>query len=617
MPVILNWLLRLLPTNPICLRLVSGGSRRWRHLVIRGAYLALMITVTLFILLASVGGASLSLRGLAASGASIFQVTAYVQVIVICLLTPIFMAGAIVHEASPRTWDIMLTTPLNSLQIVIGNLFGRLFFVLALLLSSLPLFVLLQMFGGVPGRTIIASYVIAACSALLVASIAVMLSVTRTGGRRAVFVFYVVVVLYLVITFIGDNFLRIGVTTAAGAVANSTTWLTAINPFLAIEALLSPSTYIVPDTWNDSWWTRQWMGKPVSTFNWLCVICSLLLIIYSTLRVRVLGLKTGQSTWLQRLLRVSAASATTRPPRIVGHNPVAWRESHLRRTVSLLVARWGFLIVGLIVLFVILGIHASSAGTSRDFMTTQALLMGLLLAETIIVVLTAINLSATAVSREREDGFLDLILTTPIQPGPYLAGKHRGLILYLAPMIALPVVSMLLISGYVLIGGLGASVSIPTSMASNITVNVPLMFPAVGLAFAIVFVPFIAFCVMIGLHWSIRSRGTIGSIVAAVLILFAIIGLLGACGLTAANSVPYLGVCLTTMNPGNLILLLDDPARWLQSSWVNEDSTTTIQWLLIIGSVVSGSIYVAIAWAMHRSMTQTFMMTVRRLSGTS
>ena len=111
--------------------------------------------------------------------------------------------------------DILLTTPLNALQIVLGNLFGRLFFVLALLLSTLPLFSLTQLYGGVPGPSIFFSYAIAACSAFVVAAIAVTLSVTRTAGRRAVFVFYTSVVLYLFATYAVDTWLR--VPTAAGS----------------------------------------------------------------------------------------------------------------------------------------------------------------------------------------------------------------------------------------------------------------------------------------------------------------------------------------------------------------------------------------------------------------
>src|ERR1044071_6509394 len=154
MPVFVNWLLRLLPTNPICMRLVQGGSRRMRHLYIRMGYLAAMIAVLLLVLMSEVGSGSLSLRNLANGGATMFQWVSYLQVGLICILTPVFMAGAIAQEANPQTWDILLTTPLNSLQIVLGNLFGRLFFVLALLFSSLPLFAVTQYFGGVTGASI-------------------------------------------------------------------------------------------------------------------------------------------------------------------------------------------------------------------------------------------------------------------------------------------------------------------------------------------------------------------------------------------------------------------------------------------------------------------------------
>ncbi|MCH2134607.1 MAG: ABC transporter permease subunit [Phycisphaerales bacterium] len=621
MPALLNWLLRLLPTNPICLRLVAGGSRRWRHLVIRGAYLAVMIGVMLFILLASLGGASMSMRALAASSASIFQITSYVQVLLICLLTPVFMAGAIVHESSPKTWDILLTTPLNSLQIVLGNLFGRYFFVLALLLSSLPLFALLQMFGGVPGRTIIASYVIAAMSALVVAAIAVTLSVDRRGGRRAVFVFYVVVVLYLTATFILDANLRMAVPSTAGVAAYSTTWLTPLNPFLAIQALLSPSTYVVTGEWSESWWSRQWMGNPISSFNWLCVVISLVLIVYSTLRVRILAIRASGGSLLHKIFRIAPKLATERAARGVGHNPVAWRESHQRRSVGSILARWGFLAVGLAVLIVILAVHSSAlvdnspqaminAGTSQ----TRSLIIALLFAETIIIVLTAINLSATAVSREREDGSLDLILTTPIQPGPYLAGKHRGLVRYLLPMILLPVISMLIIAAYVMLFDPAPQTR---TMSTGQVVETPLVMPSASLGFALVFIPFIAFCVMVGLHWSIRSKGTIGSIVAAVIIILVFIGLLGTCALAAGHNIPVFGVLMTTLSPGNIILTIGDPVEWFRDSWRSDSSGQTVRTMLVIGGLISGLIYVLIAWAMHRSMTRTFMMTVRRLSGTN
>ena len=106
MPAFINWLLRLLPTNPIIMRLVQGGSRRQRHLFLRSGYLAVMIVVLLFALLSTIQGAP-SVRDLARSGAQTFTRISYLQVALICLLTPVFMAGAIAQEANPKTWDII------------------------------------------------------------------------------------------------------------------------------------------------------------------------------------------------------------------------------------------------------------------------------------------------------------------------------------------------------------------------------------------------------------------------------------------------------------------------------------------------------------------------------
>tara|TARA_B100001059_G_scaffold195821_1_gene200464 strand:+ start:10443 stop:12296 length:1854 start_codon:yes stop_codon:yes gene_type:complete len=616
MPKILNWLLRLAPTNPICIRIVAGGGRRWRDMVIRALYLSFMIALTLSVLLGNLGSGYFSMRGLASSGASIFQATAYVQIILICLLTPLFMAGAIVQESNPRTWDILLSTPLNSAQIVLGNILGRLFFIVALLLASLPLFIFLQMFGGVPGHTIIDSYVIAICSALLVASIAVTLSVTRIIGKKAVFVFYAAIVLYLVGTFVLDSILRTPINTTAGIAANSTTWLTPLNPFLAIEALLQPSTYQTVEVWGRGWLHTQWMMHPVQTFNWLCCLISVILVVYATLRVRLLIFPNINIDWLLKVFKLSPDGAVTRMPRPVGQNPIAWRESHLRRNLGSICSRWGFLIVGLLLLVGVLINYAMSDGLQDSIRFTRLMLTGLLMAEVIIVVLTAVNLSATAVSGEREDGFLDLILTTPIQPGAYLAGKNLGLVKYLMPMIALPVVSMLLISLFMYAGGVGPPVVFERLMANGMLVQEPLVIPSLGIAFMLVFVPFIAFCVMVGLHWSIRSRGNIGSVVASVLLLSSLFLMLGLCVMPAGVNLPMLGVLLTNLNPANMLITLEDPVSWLAKSWQSDPEGGTIQFMMIIGGLISGGIYLGLAWAMHKSMTRTFMMTVRRLSGT-
>lgn len=604
MPALIDWFLALLPTNPICMRLVQGGSKRLRHLYVRSGYLAILMVILLISLL----GPAQSLRELAQRGANAFTIVAFGQVALICLLTPVFMAGAIAQEANPRTWDILLTTPLNAAQIVLGNLFGRLFFVLALLLSSLPLFLFIQYFGGVPGDSILLSYLVAGCSAFIVAAIAVTLSVTRTAGRRAVFVFYVSVVLYLFATWAID--MRLRVPTGVGSMASYTTIMTPLNPFLALEALLLSNTYVAGvANVNASAFVQWWKGSPVAVFCWLSVLISIMLMLFSTIRLRVIGAKVGQIPWYRRIIGLGAAGASTREPRKVGKNPISWRESSSHTlSVAGVLGRWSFILIGLAVACVVIGFFHAKGMSVSDL---RVALLTIIAAEVTIVVLAALNMSATAVSKEREDGTLDIILTTPIQPGPYLSGKLRGLVLYLLPMLLVPVITMLIAGAYCLVNPEATSVS--TSVGTN-TFLVPVVSLTSAIAMLILFPPFIAFSVMIGLQWSIRSKGTISSIIAAVMIMLVVVGVIGLCGTASGQGIPYLGAIISSASPFNLIFAAFMPGSAIPSTL--QEARASYGLTLLSGAAIAGLIYVGIVLGMHASMKKSFMMTVRRLAGT-
>ncbi|MCI0674794.1 MAG: ABC transporter permease, partial [Phycisphaerales bacterium] len=595
----------------------QGGSKRMRHLYIRAGYLGLTIIVLLFVLLTQLGGSgSMSLRNLASSGANMFDMISYLQVGLICILTPVFMAGAIAQEANPQTWDILLTTPLNNLQVVLGNLFGRLFFVIALLFSSLPLFAVTQYFGGVPGDSIFASYAIAGSSALLVAAIAVTLSVTRTAGRRAVFVFYICVILYLFLTYAVDIRWRQSFPVAAGSSADYTTAITPLNPFLALEVLLRSNTYVprdVIDFADYPWPVKVWFTQPIKSFCWLCVLISLFLIGFSTIRLRVIGARVGAAPWYRRIFGLGVKGAAERPPRSVSRNPIAWRESAARgKTFLALLARWGFVGVGVVIALVLVTMYHTGLWSAADL---KLAVTSVVAAEIVIITLAALNMSATAVSREREDGTLDLILTTPIQPGPYLAGKLRGLIQFLLPMIIVPLATLAILSFYVLSDGLGQGnvmLSTPLVTTTN-AVTLPIVFPEGVLAMAIMLPPFIAFCVMVGLQWSIKSRGTIGSVIMAVFIVIAIVGVLSLCGMASGGNMDVVGGVINTWSPINLLFAIVYPGNTIPSAFTRSVAAGRIS--LIIGAMIAAVAYSALVYGMHSNMKRTFMMTVRRLAG--
>lgn len=624
MPVVLRWLLRLGPTNPIAVRLVQNGSRRSRHFYIRAIYLGVMIAVLLYALLLNVAGATASYQKLAIAGSAAFTYVAYLQIALICILAPVFMAGAIAQEADPRTWDILLTTPLGAGEIVLGNLFGRLFFILALLFASLPLFAVTQYFGGVPGSSIFASYLIAAAAALLVGAMAIALSVSRLVGRRAVFTFYIAVITYLIVTIAADSFLSKG----------GVTWMTSLNPFLALRALLDPTGYPRAGEGTTTGLATWFLERPVTTWCVLAIGVSVALMAASTITVRLGGIAgfgagsrdANRVPWYRRLLGFGAKGAEHRPPRQVWHNPISWREAAARNaTFGRIVSRWSFIVLG--VLFgaaLVWALHTSSL-TTREF---RAALMYTSIGEVLVIALVAINMSATAVSREREDGTLDLILTTPITPSQYLSGKLQGIVAYLLPMIAVPILTLALPAVYSALDGLGnsaaASVSYtpPVRTAWGMTtggtptpITVPLVLPEAVIVAPVVLVPFVAFCVIVGMQWSLKSKGTIGSVMWTVGVVAAIAGVAGLCAWNAAGSIASIGPVLGAMSPFSAIYACV-VAEDAMSSTVVSQGLAAARVALVIGAIIAAGVHVAVVYGIRASMTRNFDMTVRKLAGT-
>lgn len=625
MPVFVRWLLRLGPTNPITVRLVQNGSRRSRHLYIRSAYLAALIVVLLWALLLNTDEGAMSYRALAEAGAVSFQWIAYLQIALICILAPVFMAGAIAQESNPRTWDILLTTPLSAVQIVLGNLLGRLFFILALLLCSLPLFALTQYFGGVPGRSIFASYAVAGCAALLVGSIAIALSVSRLVGRRAVFAFYVSVVSYLAVTY-AINYWMVNSGRGAGPRGSGVTWMTAINPFLALEALLNPSNYPraepgpgVPDSGPAKWFLQT----PVTTWCVGSALLSLVLLGGSTLTVRTGGLGSiggaqAGVPWYRRLLGLGGAGFEHRPPRAVWTNPIAWREAAARNaTLGRMAARWSFIALGALLGIGLIAMHYGGGMTTSDY---RIALLATVWGELAVTALVSINMAATAISREREDGTLDLLTITPITAGQYLTGKMRGLIAYLLPMLAVPLGTLCAAGLYSLTDGLGRPGG-ATVMAApfgwvGAALPAPVPLPEAGLVAAIAVVPFIAFCVMVGLHWSLKQQGTLSSVVATVGVVGVVSGIIGLCGWNSGQMVEYVGPGLAAFSPVSLVYTLVDPLNGAAKTVVADSGDLTgTRVAVFFGSLASAAVSLTLVYMLHTYLVKNFDVIVRRLAG--
>ena len=230
---------RLLPGNPIVLRVVQGGSKRMQHFWARALYLAILLLVMLVAQLAQGTGGN-ALDTLAKSLSRVFELISLLQLAMMCFLAPTFTAGAISQEKDAETFNVLLTTPLTNAQIALGSLVSRLFFVLSLLLAGLPIFCITMIFGGVTSQQIFLSFGLAASTAIVTGSLAILISVMRVGSRGTIFSFYVGIAMYLAIgyalgmarwTYVPESIIP---GTGAGM-----TWLALIHPYWALEVAMN------------------------------------------------------------------------------------------------------------------------------------------------------------------------------------------------------------------------------------------------------------------------------------------------------------------------------------------------------------------------------------------
>jgi ABC-type transport system involved in multi-copper enzyme maturation permease subunit len=373
---IADYLWRLIPGNPILRRVVEAAGKKRRDLIIRCGYLGLLIIVVLYVLGTSGTETNTGdLRALAKDSATLFKGMSYLQLGLVALLSPIFTAGAITQEKDSQTYDILLATPLTNGQIVLGSLLSRVFFVVALLVSGIPIFAITQIFGGVAIKSIVYSFLIAASTAMVTGAMAMTIATFKIGTRRTMFSFYLFIVIYLVGLYLLDRveFFHLTFTDASGnRVQTSTSWLTSLNPFLALQVIFGDKTYMPPNladlpaeyqAWPFGWfWTN-----PATFYVSFMLFLSVAMMAPSIVLLRRLAQSTTSFRgWILQKLKLSKGDRT-RKPRVVWQNPIAWREAKTKASAARATfLRYGFIVIGLTAAIVLLVMHSTEV-TPKEF----------------------------------------------------------------------------------------------------------------------------------------------------------------------------------------------------------------------------------------------------------
>ena len=204
--------------SPAILRNLAVLTKELRTRM-RGRRAAVVITVYL-LLLSSVAGmmlygqqwelqSGLSLGAAPSVGLQLFVALSLFQLFLVVFIVPGLTGAAIAGERDRQTLDLMLSTQVSSLWIVLGKLLASLSYVFLLMLAALPLFSLVFLFGGVSPGQVVLAFAISLVSALTLGAIGVCISVLIRRGQMATVLSYAVAFLLIVGTSMLSVFIGI------------------------------------------------------------------------------------------------------------------------------------------------------------------------------------------------------------------------------------------------------------------------------------------------------------------------------------------------------------------------------------------------------------------------
>lgn len=609
------WLWRLLPGNPILVRVVAAGGKRVRHLHARWIYL-----VVLFLVMLVVGGGGAlsaganSLAELAKKSTNTFMWVSFVQLFLMSFIAPVFMAGAITQEKDANTFHILLTTPLSTGQIVLGSLMSRLYFVWALLLSGLPIFCITMMYGGVTLAEVFLSFGLAACTGMVTGALAIMISFIKVGTRRTIFSFFLGVAAYLLIVGVyGLSPYGWLAAAPAGFGGEKMSWLAPIHPFLALLVVTGRTPApAFSDVFNTGWPWRYLLAYPAVGYMVVTTIASVGMVLVSIFFVRQ-SQKEGELTLWNRLAGFFAhkdpAAEQTRPPRRVWRNPIAWREAKTRASAAgRSLMRWAFVICGIAGAIVLLVAHEngwwslnpSRPALTRDWLTAVTWI------ELAIMLLIITNAAATSLTREKESASMELLLTTQLTSKYIAAGILRGLVSFALPLVAVPTVTLLLFVIADLRRSPGMAVTTPET---------------------VLFVPLLAttscaLAAMVGLQFSLISKKTVQAVMISTAVVMVGSGLLWGCvSAVSANSggsiaADLMGAILRPLTPfTGLQVLIDYRVVFTGASVApSPRALESARVVRVVSSAIGVVLYAVLTYLLYTNFVRNFDMTVRRQS---
>ncbi len=462
----------LLLVGPLFLYEIIRETRRSRYFLLRLYCYLILIILFLAVAIWSATGTSLLLttEEAARMAQSIAVLLLGAHLLLVTLIAPVYVGGAIADEKERRTLEFLMATELGRNEILLGKLGVRLAIMGLMLLTGLPVLAFLQLVGGLDADFVLGGFVATLAYTFSLACLALYNSVRARRAREAITRTYVMLAGYLIGSWLFLTMLRV----------LADWWFPGRRPFFPGRPSPSQPAWLVsffdyldmlgagnPFLLEHVMGGQMSAGKTPSQaflvvfleFIGFHVIIGLFLIAAAMLSFRKVFKQE------QEIVRTIQIDQDIRESRNVGNRPLLWKELRIDAT-----SKPGCLRI-LLIAAIVLGsftpawiistkdppvtnvIHRPGWSPSvEDLKQNQKMLERqyanyAFTASTCILCLYLFRIAihaSSSFSRERERHTLDSLLTCPVMPVDLLAAKWGGTMLSIRAAWLWPVAIWLL-----------------------------------------------------------------------------------------------------------------------------------------------------------------------------
>ena len=472
--------------GPVFTREAIVAPRRVRHFLTRGVYATALLLLIFTAWLVLTGTQRIvNVGDMARFGAVLFQVLAPLQLALMLFLAAIQSASNVSVEKDRETLILLLMSRLNNSELVLGKLFASLLSLGVMLLTSLPIFMLIVLFGGTSFAQVAWTFSVTAAAVLAAGSLGCTIAFWREKTFQALALVALLLVFWIglfegiaivptkIAGYTGEQLAATAspfrAILAASHPTVTQTWHLEVLPFLivavTVSVILCGIAILKVRRWNPNRDVRQsqssgeetdgidvFTGSVIGVLDEAKAAQSASQVDVST---TVSSSTSGETTATLGQRAVAEGerfrsghvddrtrSADTKSRR-VWDNPILWREvctwAYGRKILFIRGAYWLLAAIVFMAVYTLIANGVSTRAGAGSSILIPAYAKPL--APFLLVSIVMVNaLAVTAITTERDGRALDLLMVTDLSPKEFLFGKLFGVMIIAADMILLPLV---------------------------------------------------------------------------------------------------------------------------------------------------------------------------------